>query len=52
MSTLARSRLFESLLELGRIEEARQVAAAGVALGQSEFTQALDRAAARAARSN
>lgn len=41
---LSRSRLFECLFALGRVEEARQVAAAGTALGLTEFESALRRA--------
>jgi hypothetical protein len=46
-STLARSRLFECLLDRGRLADARQVAEAGVALGLTEFKQSLDRVASR-----
>jgi len=42
--TLARSRLFECLLTLGRYDEARVVAEAGVAAGASEFEASVERA--------
>ncbi len=44
--TLARSRLFECLLTLGRYDEALRVAEAGVAAGAEEFEGSVRRAAA------
>jgi hypothetical protein len=46
-STLARSRLFECLLDQGQLADARQVAEAGVALGLTEFKQSVDRVGTR-----
>ncbi len=51
-STLARSRLFECLLDRGQLAEARRIAEAGVALGLTEFTQSIDRVAARERRAD
>jgi hypothetical protein len=42
--TVARSRLFECLVTLGRFPEARSVARDGLARGSTEFQSALDRA--------
>ena len=44
--TLARSRLFECLLTLGRYDEALRAAEAGVAVGAKEFEGSVRRAAA------
>jgi hypothetical protein len=44
--TLARSRMFECLLKLGRYTDARRLAEAGVALGNTEFAAGVRRARA------
>lgn len=46
--TISRSRLFECLMTLGRYDEARRVAQAGIRLGATEFEKSEQRAAERA----